>query len=541
MTKVNEANARFEYLLSLAEDHYAAANYLAAARLVQVAAFYAFPANVGLFASSRLERLLLDIAKQIPDATDTTAKQTTKSKSRRILHVLSYAKPIGGDSRYVWRWMKEDANSQHSLAITLQAEVKDKYDIPEIFLTSAEQSGGFVKALGPSTSNPLQLASELRALCQNADFVVLHLYPYDIIPVLALGASCDSVKVIYIHHSDHTFWVGASVANSVIHLRKQPLDFLRLRRGLSIDDNPILPIPIVPLQRSLPKEEAKRLLGYSEDTVVILTIASPFKYFATGQITFLDLVVPVLKQFPQAVLIAVGPDAKGAWLSANNQTEGRIIALGRRWDNENLYDAADIYLDSVPCSSITSTLEAGSHGLPILGYSPSNSEMCLLEPGGAGLDKGMLIAKDVDSYKVTLSRLIGDRAFRIQQGHKAQQEILSMHTGTNWLKAVDQIFHNMGKTKDRLSVDESADTFDQGELDKALTQLYSQVQGSGHARQLISDFIGTLPYALRLPITCRLYLKGFELCYINLLPPPTDKLIRYVGRNIKKKLHFLFS
>ena len=541
MTKTNEANARFEDLLALAEENYAAANYLAAARLAQVAAFYAFPANVGLFASSRLERLLLDIAKQIPNAADTSAKPATKTKSRRILHILSYAKPIGGDSRYVWRWMKEDANSQHSLAVTLQAEVKDKYDIPEIFITSAEQSGGFVKALGPSTSNPLELAAELRPLCQHADLVVLHLFPYDIIPMLALGAGCDAVKVIYIHHSDHTFWIGASVANSVVHLRKQPQDFLRLRRGLSIDDNPILPIPIVPLQRSLPKEEAKRLLGYSEDTVLILTIASPFKYFATDQITFLDLVAPVLKEFPQAVLIAIGPEAKGAWLSANKQTEGRIIALGRRWDNGNLYDAADIYLDSVPCSSITSTMEAGSHGLPILGYSPSNSEMCLLEPGGAGLDKGMLIAKDIESYKGMLSRLISDGPYRIQQGQIAKQEILSMHTGANWLKAANQIYHNMDKIKDRLSVDESADTFNPGELDKALTRLYSQVQGAGFTRQLIGGYIGTLPYRSRLKITCRLYLRGFELCYLNLLPPPTDKLVRHVGRNIKKKLPFLFS
>src|SRR6185312_5840166 len=91
------------------------------------------------------------------------------------------------------------------------------------------------------------------------------------------------------------------------------------------------------------RSEAKRALGYELDRVLLLTIASPFKYSAPGQIGFLDLVTPVLTNMRNAVLLAVGPEAKGAWQAASSATEGRIAPLGTRWDNELLYAAADVY------------------------------------------------------------------------------------------------------------------------------------------------------------------------------------------------------
>jgi len=540
MTNFNAANTRFCDLLTLAEDCYQGGDFLAAARLVQFAAFHAFPANVGLFGSPRLEQLLLDIAKRIPNAS-ADSKPAAVEKSRHVLHVLSYAKPIGGDSRFVWRWMQEDINSQHSLAITLQSDIKDTYDVPEIFVKSAKQSGGFVKVLSSPTSNPIDQALELRMLCQNVDVVVLHLYPYDIIPVLALGAGCNSVRVLFINHSDHTFWVGASVAHCVVHLRQQWSDFLRKRRGLRLEYNPILPIPIVPMHTSMPRVEAKRLLGYDSDVVLLLTIASPFKYFATNHIAFLDLVVPILIDFPQTVLIAVGPEAKGAWLSASSQTNGRVVPLGRRWDNEILYAAADIYLDSVPFSSITSLLEAGSHEIPLLGYSPANLDLKLLGPGAPGLENTMLMADDAESYKSMLVKLISDEAFRCQQGRSAKKEILSLHTGINWSRIVNDLYQKLEKIDDRGCILDNIDTFNPGELDSALVQLYDQVQGRQHIRQLIGDYIGTLPYRSRLTLTWQLYLIGFDLCYLNLLPPAVDRLIRFAGRRVKNTLRNIFS
>ena len=259
--------------------------------------------------------------------------------------------------------------------------MKGLFEIPQVLSEVVEKSGGFLRALGASTSKPLEQARELRALCQGMDVIVLHLFPYDIIPLLALAAGCESAKVLFVNHSDHTFWIGASVAHWIVHLRRQSVQFLKERRGLDPNQSSILPIPIVHSPIKITRTQAKLKLGYEPDVVLLLTIATPFKYSAPNQVGFLDLVTPVIIQLPKAVLIAVGANPEGSWRSANIQTNGRIVPLGTRWDNDLLYAAADIYLDSVPFSSITSLLEAGSHGLPLIGYRLPKPGLTLPRPG----------------------------------------------------------------------------------------------------------------------------------------------------------------
>ena len=69
----------------------------------------------------------------------------------------------------------------------------------------------------------------------------------------------------------------------------------------------------------------------------------------------------------------------------------------------------------------------------------------------------------------------------------------------------------------------------------ALFQLYGRVQ----TRQMIGKYIGALPYRSRLPITWRLYRKGFDLCFLNLLPPPVDDIVRRAGRWAREVLRQL--
>ncbi len=532
MKNLKDAYVRFCDLLTLAEEYFDAGDLPAAVGLAQIAARHAFPGK-GLFASPRLEHLLLEIGKQIPMDLRYCAHKRDNS-SRNVLHVLTHARPNGGDSRFVWRWIQRDRNSRHSVAITKQADVKGLFDIPETLNEAVERSGGFLRVLSASTSTPMELARELRLLCQEMDVVVLHLFPYDIIPVLALSAGCDSVKTLFVNHSDHTFWIGASVADWIADLRRQSTQFLRNRRGLDLNQSSILPIPIVHSPPKVTRPEAKRALGYEPNVVLLLTIATPFKYSALGQIAFLDIVTPVVAQFPEAVLIAVGPNPEGSWRSANIQTNGRIVPLGIRWDNDLLYAAADVYLDSVPFSSITSLLEAGRHGLPLLGYSLPNPELTLLGPGAPGLDSAMEMAEDAKSYRILLARLIKDDEFRLRSGQLVQENILSLHSGSNWIHSLDEVYARLDRSGDRKCLIEKNDTFESCALNLALVRLYSRVPFS--VRRLIRESVGALPYFSRLSLTWRLHRMGFDLCFLNLLPPPANAIIHCVGRWVKKIL-----
>jgi hypothetical protein len=538
---IYDAFVRYCDLLTLAEEYLDAKDLLASARLAQIAARYAYPGHVGLLGSPRLERLLLELGKRISTTTVSGVRRNDKKNSQKILHVLTYGRPIGGDSRFVYRWMQEDHNNQHSVVITTQADLKGIYEVPEDLRQSAVKTGGFLHTLRAPTSNPLDQALELRKLCQEADIVVLHLFPYDIVPVLALAAGCEIAKTLYINLSDHTFWIGASVAHSIVHLRKQCPDFLSTRRGLDPDRSLDLPIPLAHALPSATSVQAKRSLGYTSDVLLLLTIATPFKYSAPGEVDFLELVTPVIEQFPHVVLVAVGPKNEGAWRSAHIQTKGRVVPLGERWDNDLLYAAADIYLDSVPFSSITSLLEAGSRGMPLVGYYSPNSELRLLGPGAPGLDGTMELATDVESYRILLSRLINDAEFRRRSGQRVQTQILSLHTGSNWTDFVHNLYERVEQNNDRGCLVANEDTFVTSLLNTALVHLYGKEPFS--LRSLIRQYIGTLPYYSRISVTWQLQSKGFGLYFPNLVPPPIDAMVwagaRWAKRAVQRFLKLL--
>lgn len=531
--RLKDSHHRFCQVLNLGEEALLDGNLTAAAGLSQIAARQAFPGNVGLFTSPRLERLLLEIGKQLP--TLPTGHEHYRGDSLAILHVLSHARPIGGDTRFVWRWIQEDFNNKHCIAITSQKDVECVYDVPQALKEAAEGSGGYVRVMKAPTSRPLDQALELRALCQQVDLVVLHVFPYDVVPVLALASGCESVKAVYANLSDHTFWVGASVAQFVLHLRNQSIDFSTRRRGPDPARALLLPIPLSSTRSPITTAEAKRLLGFNSDIVLLLTIATPFKYQFSGAINFLDCVVPVLQQFPKAVLIAVGPEAKGAWRTARIDTNGRVFPLGAQWNNDLLYAASDVYLDSIPFSSITSLLEAGTYGVPLLGLTPHHSECHLLGPGAPGLERAMIKAQNLDHYRAALTRLVTDCEYRLALGRRVQADISSFHTGRAWRRSLHAVYTALQTCDQRGCIAATDDSFEVTSMNLALAQLYPKV----HERRLIANHLEELPFTSRGIFTWRLYISGFRLCWLNLLPARSNVFVRRLGRRAKLIIHRL--
>ena len=528
-----QAHRRFCGVLDLAEARLARGDLPAAAALAKLATHEAFPANVGLFGSPRLERLLIDIGRQM-SAPESTAMPVDRGARRRVLHVLTYAKPIGGDSRYAWRWIELDGDSRHSVALTSQNEVAGTYEIPAELTRAVQASGGSVHTLGAPVTEPLAQARQLRALCQQADVVVLHLYPYDIVPMLALASCCDSARVLLVNHSDHTFWVGSGVAHGIAHLRSQDDTFLAERRGLAVERRVLLPIPIPTPPPAMARREAKRSLGLDPDGVLLLSIASPFKYSAPGQVGLLDLVTAVLVRRPRAHFIAVGPSDDGDWREAARVTGGRIQALGRRWDNDVLFAAADVYLDSVPFSSITSLLEAGCHGLALLGYRGLDADMRLLGPGAPGIDETMEMASDPAAYQVCLERLIDDAAVRRSRGELARQRIDELHRGAGWRSALATTYAQLEATPQRGCVGERGDVAQPTSLDGALARLFGSVTDRHRSARLVRHCLSPLPYASRVRLAVQLGALGFEANVLTCLPPPLDDWARRLKRRLDR-------
>jgi hypothetical protein len=92
------------------------------------------------------------------------------------------------------------------------------------------------------------------------------------------------------------------------------------RRGIEEKRNEILPIVLSPTLRTLSRTEAKRELGFAEDSIIVLSIARAVKYKNSHGISFADAHVPFLKQHNMATLIVIGPGDSEDWSSAIAQT-----------------------------------------------------------------------------------------------------------------------------------------------------------------------------------------------------------------------------
>jgi hypothetical protein len=382
---------------------------------------------LGILADSTLEERLLAIGRSLPAAP--AKKRTWPPKN--ILHVVSLAYKVGGHTRLCRRWIENDSIiHRHDVVLTSQ-----RGSIPGNLKQAVEQSGGEITVLN-SESPLLERAKQLREIaCAQADVIILHTHMHDPLPVLAF-ADRDAPPVMLLNHADHTYWLGASVADLVADIRASGQELTRHCRG--IKESVILPIPLEGIDggsadggRSSQLQTVERnRLGIPQDALVFLTIGSEYKYQPINQYDFLSAAEQILEKCSGAYLIAIGPKAGGRWAAASIKTGGRLQALGEQEDVAPFHAAADIYLEGFPFGSLTALLEAGLSGLPCVG-APG------ITPSGLKSDSLALATMpapaSVEDYIAEALRLAGDPQARRREGRRLQAAIRENHCGAGWM------------------------------------------------------------------------------------------------------------
>lgn len=457
--RVEENHREFEAGVARARRSLDAGKPLEAAVFAGVASNLATWMHPGLFASGDLERLTVDIgrcAAQRDGGTSGRPPRLRHGEIRKVLHVFSRTLTIGGHTRMVWRWMFLDRDRQHGVAVTRQGGEP----IPRELVEAAAAAGGEVTDLSAKPGTLLSWARDLHELAASADVVILHVDPEDVIPAVAFADRSDLPPILYLNHADHLFWLGVGVSDLVVNLRYSGHLLSLERRGVPPERNAFVPIALGERERTMTRAAAKAALGYPQDTVLLLTIARAvkFEYRSGSGESYLDAVMPVVEGAENVRLVVVGPEPEGDFQRAHDATEGRITALGPRTDNEVLYQAADIYIDSYPQTSPTSMLEAGSYEVPLIALCPHSGAGAILCGDAPGIDDGLVRAGSVPEFQQRLRELIADPDMAAEIGAKTKSDIVRLHMGAGWKEQLEALFRHAVTTPPLLDVPPIGDT-----------------------------------------------------------------------------------
>lgn len=419
---IPDNHAAFRRLVRRAELALARGSSESAAVSAQVAATFAWFNHPGVFASAGLERLLHRIGHALP---------TVGRAPERLaaVHVATQVYPTGGHTQSLLKWLEHDPASPVAVVVTGQGAVP----LPP-GLESALAGRGHLHLLDRHHDRLTDRALALRALAAT-DRVFLHIHPNDVVAPLAFPTPhLGDLRVFFIDHADHVFWIGTEVADYVLNLRSSGAELCRTRRGIHQDRHRLLLRPLDTRPRSLSREEAKRRLGIPESTLTLVTAAAGTKYEPIDGIGFLDLVAPALVGAGMQ-LLAAGPSPAGAWQALAEQGSGR--ALGLLPDVHELLCAADVYIDSYPFSSLTSMLEAGSLGVPVITLRPDGPEPSVLGADTPELDPVLLTAGSVRELVDVLASL-AEPAARARLGEQTAAGIAAAHADGVWLRSLHE-------------------------------------------------------------------------------------------------------
>jgi hypothetical protein len=323
--------------------------------------------------------------------------------------------------------------------------------VPEQLQAAVAASGGRIHYVNRRVGGMLEWARELQIRMSEADLVVLHIYNQDVIPFIALAGMRQRPPVALVNNGDHVFWVGATFADVVVNSRISGHRLNPARRGIAEERSLLLPLCLDPEPRRLASIDAKRALGLPPDSLVILTIARAVKFRSLGGRSFADAFVPILARNPNARLVVVGARGAVDWSAAKAAVPGQILAFAERPDTATFYEAADVYADSFPFPSMTSLLEAGVRGVPLVTRYEFDAGCEVMGADSLGLDAVMIRTRDLGSFQQALHHLLTNRVARADLGARTQASIEGTNIGPAWDRSLAQVYEQILRARPALA------------------------------------------------------------------------------------------
>jgi glycosyltransferase involved in cell wall biosynthesis len=367
----------------------------------------------------------------------------------------------------LWRWIARDPSRVYTLVTTSQHGA-----LPDGVRSVVQAAGGEVIDL-PAQAPALERAAALRALAADADLIVLFHHPHDPLPTIAFSRLSERPPIVMFNHGDQWFWFGRGIVDVLMNMRSIGAT-LTERRGFPPARTLATPFPVSgpdghgrlsleevgATERAQARAAVLGRLGWPEDTLLLVTVGSVFKYEGPEGHRLLDLIEPVLAAAPNARLVAAGPEPVGQWAEMSQRTGGRVVALGSLPEGVGvLHAAGDIYLESAPTGGGSAPAEAAASGMPVIGSAatPLEREFFVFDA-----TYGTLCVEGQDEYRALLSRLIADPALRAELGDAARRALTVADEG--WEPAVERAFE-LARTLGPIGNDELSQLPEPDEVD----------------------------------------------------------------------------
>jgi glycosyltransferase involved in cell wall biosynthesis len=403
--------------------------------LIQEAARFAMEFHPGRFADGAVENVAFEAGMRrdilAAEAGDITIPVFRRKSSRKVLHVVSAVLGIGGLTRMLCHWVRNDRTCCHSLLLVNQKNTP----IPKWLSEAIWISGGDLVVI-PAESPFCYKAGWVRGVArQGPDLIVLHHCGFDMVPTMAFSVpECPPVTVV--NHADHQFWLGSSVSDLVINLRTEGSRFAAQRRFVS--SNAVLPVPLEIQSGMVSRHHARISLGIPQDQVVLLSVGRAEKYRPCGPYDFAATAGKILDRSPQAHLYVVGESPRGISPYLRSELHERLHFVGNMEDSSLYRAAADAYLESFPFGSQTALLEAALSGLPVVpAYAPL---FPLLVTNDDAIQDLIPNPKDENEYIERVELLIHNTERRAEFGEMLRTRLLAEHVGEGWLARLAAIY-----------------------------------------------------------------------------------------------------
>ncbi len=404
--------------------------------LVEGAARVACFAHGGRFAAPELERIAIEIGNRTSaEHADAAPDRRAAEGRRRVLHVATRLLPLGGHSRLLANWILNDTGSRHSVAVTAQG----RQPIPS-FIAEAVRAGGGDLTVLPAAGYAERSLALRRLAASSADTVLLHVHQFDPVPIAAF-ARAGGPPVALINHADHTFWLGSSIADAVVNIRRFGDELARRRRG--VRRARIIPLPLRPPTPAAARAVARARLRLNAADVVLLTVGARYKYESDARHDFFATVGSILSATPGATLIVAGFTRAEIDHPSVVAAGERMRFVGPQPDLSPYFSAADLYLDGFPYSSFTALLEAGAAGLcPVLMHDPVPQLDVSDDPGLTAISHPV----SRESYVRQVTALIADGAGRHALGARVAADIAAHHWGVRWTDGVERLHADLDRS-----------------------------------------------------------------------------------------------